>query len=637
MGAFLTKDLTFNQNEDFALSETYDPFGVPVDLSAYTAQMMVRVNKNDVVSVFTIATGTGITLNSAGVVAVSISHATVNSVALAMLPTERGFYDLILISPAGVQTRFLQGSVFIDPAVTIGAVFGMLPQGATGVEMAIAQSTGDASAIGGLVDGQPVEVLADRTIWTANRSSTRGLSSDVISMTGGGRLLRTPYVDPGLRVFSDSGTATLYVDPVNGRDSQSGSSPASAIKTSAEMNRRMSAYLVVGNVDVRYLSYPTGDSDPFRVDLDLRQAQGGATGPVITFYAPALAVDSSGSFSGVTPRSGNTPWNVSDGAVVTTGDPYKRIFIPSGPRAGSQSWVAKSTGAGGRRTSEWGLYDIINGGTYKTPQIGDPYQVLRATGSMEFDRIRVVGGQIHGYPNGTQVVFRDWDWINNGGGGTAYAENYNAILAFTNCRWDNFDNVQMVTPTAAIGSNTYVQNCCTTNHTGELRFQQGGPNQNFADGGLFGNLFADAGAGVLIDFDLLVDGSGSVSTGVLAASNNGILLIAAAGVMDGKNTWGQVIAVDGGRIVVGPDFFYGNTGRLWGSSPTATSYGVSLLDGGRLRVRTAAGLTVTSNGGAKDLRVGLTASTWAAFAAAGFVDDSRYDAHAHVSTGLGNY
>lgn len=445
------------------------------------------------------------------------------------------------------------------------------------------------------------------------------------------------YADWAATVAASSTQQTasqLWVDPVNGANSASGNSPANAIQTCVEMHKRLRAYLITQpQLDVRFVSYPVGDSDPFRVDIDLRQIQGGTRGPIVNFFAPPLVVDSQGFFTGTTPRAGNAPWVVTDGAVVTTGDVFKRITVPTGPRAGTTTWVSKSTGPGGRRTGEWGIFDPLNGGTYTAPLLGDPYQVLRASGSLEYDRIRVLSGQAHAFPNAPFVCFHDWDFINHAGGATAYAENGNAILAFTNCRFDNFDNLQIATPYAAIGSTTYVQNCCTTNRTGEIRYQQGGPNQNFQDAGVYCNaILGDAGAGVTLDFDTLVDASNSLAgAGVIGAFNQGVVVICAAGVVDGQDS-GLFVAQDDGRLIFSPaTSFYGNLGRGWGSTLHAGTFGVDCRDGGKMRVRTPAQVTVTGAGG--DLRVGNTASTWGAFAAAGFLDVPQYDAKAFTSTG----
>lgn len=427
--------------------------------------------------------------------------------------------------------------------------------------------------------------------------------------------------------------AVLWVDLLNGSDGATGNSQASAIKSCTEMYKRLNAYIVAQPaLDVRFVNYPVGTSDLFRVDLDLRQLQN-ARGPVVNFYAPPFLVDSQGTFSDVTPRNGNSPWVVTDGIVSTTSDVFKRIVVSGGPRAGATTWVSKSTGAGGRRTGEWGTFDPLVGGTYLAPQTGDPYMVLRASGSIEYDRVRILNGQAHNYPNAAFVCFHDFDFINNAGGGTAYAENGNAALVFNNCRFDNFDNVQIATPYAAIGSNTYIQNCCTTNLTGEIRFQQGGPNQNFIDAGIYCNaILADVGAGVTLDFDVLVDGSSSLAgAGVIAAFDNGVVVVCAAGVVDGQET-GLFVSQDGGRLIFSPaSSFYGNLGRGWGSTAHAGTFGVDCRDGGKMRVRTAAQLTTTGSGG--DLRVGTTTNSWAAFAGAGFLASAQFDASASVSTG----
>ena len=121
MSAFILTDLTADRNADFSHSETYDPFGVVVDVSLFTAQMMVRLLPDDIVPLLSISTtfssGSGIVLTAQGVVTLQVAHAALGTLYTA-LAGRSAFYDVLLVSPSLVQTRFMQGAWTIDPAVT---------------------------------------------------------------------------------------------------------------------------------------------------------------------------------------------------------------------------------------------------------------------------------------------------------------------------------------------------------------------------------------------------------------------------------------------------------------------------------------------------------------------------------------
>ena len=121
--AFINKDLTIQTFADFADDEVYNPVSVPVDLTLYSAKMIIRVNKTDVTSVLTlvspIAAGAGIGLNfngTLGAVHIAMTNAQTAALQTAM-PGLAGFYDVAL-TLSGVITRFMQGAILLDIGVT---------------------------------------------------------------------------------------------------------------------------------------------------------------------------------------------------------------------------------------------------------------------------------------------------------------------------------------------------------------------------------------------------------------------------------------------------------------------------------------------------------------------------------------
>ena len=110
-------DFTCEMGATFARTVTWeDSAGTPINLTGYTARMMVKKapGQTAVISL-TSASGGGLTLGgAAGTIAIAIT-ATVTA-ALTAGPYK---YDLELASGAGVVTRLLEGSFTIKPEVTV--------------------------------------------------------------------------------------------------------------------------------------------------------------------------------------------------------------------------------------------------------------------------------------------------------------------------------------------------------------------------------------------------------------------------------------------------------------------------------------------------------------------------------------
>lgn len=450
--------------------------------------------------------------------------------------------------------------------------------------------------------------------------------------------------------------AQIWVDPINGNDNATGNTQSAAVRTTRQVARRLAAYdITVPSLDVRYTSYPP-DNDPFRVDIAI-QTSVGQIGPVLNFYGPPLVMVSSGTFSNVISRNRglNTPWEVQDNIVVTTGDIASRIRIPSGPRAGATTWVSKAPGPGRRRTGEWGTWDVVNGGTRVTPQAGDLYVIEQAPGVGHFDYVRVTAGDSNVYPSQSLVTFHDWDFTTGSMGGVGWAENRNTQLTFMNCRFRHFDNLKILTPVASPTTFSYIENCCCDNTVGEIRFVQGGINQNYVDGGVFVNALLAEGGGCAIDFDTLMDGSSSLGGGgtIAAIGGQSMVQILSAGIMDsgpGGSGQGAIVSRDGGIIVASPSFgFYGSQAWIWGVSAFLNSVGARIDDGGRMRVRVPANITVTGDAGDFKMCGSSTSypwdpvtrthtapvnNTWGNLAAKGMLEDPLHDVKLYVSSGV---
>lgn len=92
-----------------------DQSNTPINLTGYSAKMMVRPSVDSASAIITLSSGSGITLGgSAGTIALNIPSTTT-----ATLPAIMAVYDLEVISPAGNVDFLIQGNVNIRQMVTV--------------------------------------------------------------------------------------------------------------------------------------------------------------------------------------------------------------------------------------------------------------------------------------------------------------------------------------------------------------------------------------------------------------------------------------------------------------------------------------------------------------------------------------
>jgi hypothetical protein len=111
-----TEDLVIEQGTEFLLPLVYtDSNGTPVDLTGWTAAMMIRRNIEDAVPLVSLSSNSqGIVLGGAsGSITITIDEATTSQLA-----GGAAYYDLKLIDSLGKPDRLIQGKVIISPAVT---------------------------------------------------------------------------------------------------------------------------------------------------------------------------------------------------------------------------------------------------------------------------------------------------------------------------------------------------------------------------------------------------------------------------------------------------------------------------------------------------------------------------------------
>lgn len=426
-------------------------------------------------------------------------------------------------------------------------------------------------------------------------SATRGygmLTADHVSWLGS----RVPPA-------STQTAAQLWIDPVNGRDNNDGRTSGKAVRSNYEACKRTTGYpITVPALDIRYVSYPPV-TDPLRLDIKLNQRQD--AGPVVNIYGPTLPTTAQGTFSAVTNRvrSSATPYMVTDGTVSTVSDVGKRIRIVGGARDGAHAWVAKSPGAGQRRTSEWAQYGSQIFTVPVTPQVGDAYVVQPVTGGLYTDFIRIQPGTGMPFPTYCAVTFNDVDLHTLTANAFTPIENRGAGLTFNNCAFldGEWGIWTLLFSGDFISGFTAFENCHAAG-IGNIHIFAGTFLDNYFDAGLYnGNVTARAGGGASLDFDMLCQGPTFCQVGCV---EGGQLAIGALGVMD---VAGGGVIINDGTVGCNANTLSGIGGAIWGS--LSSGQGVDVRDNSELRYTDYTKLTITGPGG--NFTVGGSSSAWA--------------------------
>jgi hypothetical protein len=112
-----TLNLTMYQGASWDYTLTWQVAGTPVNLTGYSARMQVRESTDATAVVFSLASGSGITLGgTAGTIFLEASATT--TAAIASPANMQYVYDLELVSAGSAVTRLVEGCFFVDPEVT---------------------------------------------------------------------------------------------------------------------------------------------------------------------------------------------------------------------------------------------------------------------------------------------------------------------------------------------------------------------------------------------------------------------------------------------------------------------------------------------------------------------------------------
>jgi len=105
--------LYINQGADWFVNFTYqDSSGNPINLSTYTANLQIRSHYDDLTPALSLAVGSGLTVNSAGVIAAHATAAQTNA-----MPDGQYLFQLTITSAGGVVYSLVENNVIVTPSV----------------------------------------------------------------------------------------------------------------------------------------------------------------------------------------------------------------------------------------------------------------------------------------------------------------------------------------------------------------------------------------------------------------------------------------------------------------------------------------------------------------------------------------
>ena len=110
-----TYNATVDQGADWYVTFVYkDSAGTAINLTGYTAAMMVRDTFGDTATVLSLTNSSGITITAAtGTLQVRATAAQTRAITAGNY-----VYDLEITSAGGIVTRLVQGKIVISPEVT---------------------------------------------------------------------------------------------------------------------------------------------------------------------------------------------------------------------------------------------------------------------------------------------------------------------------------------------------------------------------------------------------------------------------------------------------------------------------------------------------------------------------------------
>jgi hypothetical protein len=199
--------------------------------------------------------------------------------------------------------------------------------------------------------------------------------------------------------------ANWYIS-TSGSNSNDGATSSTALRSHAELMRRIGGGLTDVSVTIHVLDNALANEDCYAV------WNIGVNG-YVRYLGYVTATLASGTFTAVTDidKPNNIPFDITDTNLSDTwanlGLINERIRITSGAREGAIAWLAKDLGAKKARVSEWKVTELPITIYYPTvfPQVGDPYAV-ESLSAIKSLRLNILSGTGVVSSSG-RIVFED--------------------------------------------------------------------------------------------------------------------------------------------------------------------------------------------------------------------------------------
>jgi hypothetical protein len=419
--------------------------------------------------------------------------------------------------------------------------------------------------------------------------------------------------------------ADFFINASTGNDTDNGATPATALRTHAELEQRINAggKLLIPPVGASGLRITTvniltdlPDTDPINLD-------GVVLGKdtYLLYKGGVASTDRTGTFTDVVAMNpaSNQPFEVEDTAMPGAWQDHlgRRIRITAGARENTIMWVAKDLGTNRARVSNPSIVKALVGAPFDEPH-GLNAQVPEPGDSYAVETLRKVSlGVVHVKSQGSKTIssipvialheleVRD----ESSGGGIASIFCDKIVLVMHSCRmmmflqgfnWPTGAFVNCFVHLGLVASGTLG----TFLHGGLV-----GVRAVSAPGGVFAGIRCDGGGTVFLADDVMLQDVG------MRGQN---LIIEAASVFDSVATFlapgghgvfagGIGVGYIGGTVSL-TSVFSGQPPRLWGSGNAGV--GVEIGPGAQLVYRTGTFPTITGLGGDFTLAGATSGRAW---------------------------
>lgn len=410
-----------------------------------------------------------------------------------------------------------------------------------------------------LVSGAPIRVQTVRDYFTLDKTDITppdGITV-VATKSGIGRWNRVLSSDQHWARQSN-----WFIDPVSGNDELDGSLRITALKTWAEMVRRITLIPIIERTITTITvlnTLPVTDTARLYPSVGLEG---------FLHITGVKTLLHTGSFTAITARSpaANQPLEMTDSSLPSSGawttylGKLTQITASTTPsNVGASTWVAKDLGSKKARFGSPTTVDPSLSTNEIVPTVGDSYAIYDVTkigsidikpinGSVDFDFTGGIPIPLHG---SILIEYLDFET-----GWTGAGEFDSAVLGgdeqiyFNNCRWSTQGELTI------IGNGALLSNCYTGSST-TLNINSGAVVNLFAGVHCGGSLVS---GGLVIRAGTLFQGAGI--QGNISAS--AFLAITDCGVMDWTDEAFDV-SYGSNAIMFAPS-------KLWGSSTVVNSY-----------------------------------------------------------------